>query len=200
MNTKLILSKSIQVITFLFAAFNNFLLNIAPPGEAESRYAIGISSMLSLFVLLFISAVSKNQSRTRYRRIWLSASLLFFIMTLISSVMYKSNLDKYTFAFPPESQKAEYIAGTTFTPEAINYKRENPLKTQSELVADFGGVAFIERIWALDSIRRSKLILTINYVIVVLSLASAIFCLTEGVLTEPKCSGGPRRSHTETSR
>ena len=186
MNTKAILTRGIQVTTFLFAAFNNFLMNITPPGETESRFAVGISSLLALFILLFISAISMNQPRKRLRKIWLTTSVIFFAVVVIASYIYKSNLDKLTFSFPPGSQKLEHIAGTTLTPEAMNYQKEHPFKTASEIVADYGGLAFIERVWTRDSIQRAKMILTINYVLVVLSIAAMIFSLTEGILVVKK--------------
>jgi uncharacterized membrane protein len=59
MKTKNILAKGIQVVIFLFAGFGNFLLNVAPPVEADPSFAVAISSILALFVLLFISAITK---------------------------------------------------------------------------------------------------------------------------------------------
>ena len=184
MDTKNILTRSIEVVTLLFANFGNFLIDIAPPGETDSRFAIGISSIFMIFLLLFISASTKDQPRERMKKICLSVSLAFFIFAVISSIVYRANLDKLTFPYPPEQRKAEHIAGTIMTPPAEQFLKDHPLKTTAEIVAAFEGPAFIERVWTAESIRRSKLVLTVNYVAVVLSAAIMLFGLTEGILAQ----------------
>jgi hypothetical protein len=185
MDTKTILTRGIEVVTFFFAAFSSFLIDIAPPGETDSRFAIGISSIFMLFILLFISATTKKQRREKMKKIWLLVSIVFFISSIVSSFVYKSNLDSLTFPYPPEQKKAEYIAGADMTPEAQRYHEDNPLKTPSEILAAFEGPASIERVWPKESLNRAKMILTVNYVIVVLSFATMLFCLTEGILSTP---------------
>lgn len=186
MATKSTLSKSIQVVTFLFAAFGGFLLKIAPPEGTESRYAVGISSFAALFVLFFISAVTKKQVHVRYRNFWLTTSALFFLIALIASLFYLSNFDKMTFVYPPGAQQAKHIAGTELTPDAARYLKENPFKTPSELVAAYGGLAYVDRVWTRESIRKSKIVLTINYISIVLGISTMIFSLTEGILAVSK--------------
>jgi len=186
MDTKTILTRGIEVVTFLFAGFGSFLLGIAPPGETDSQFAVGASSMLALFVLLFIPAVTKDQPPGRMKKVWLSVSLAFFVLAIITSIVYKGNLDKLTFAYPPGEKKAEHIAGTIMTPDAERFLKDNPSKATAEIVAAFEGPAYLERVWTAESIRRSKLILTANYVVVVLATAIMLFGLTEGILVVPK--------------
>jgi len=182
MNTKAILTKGIGTVTFLFAAFGNFILDIAPPGESNSRLVVGIASMLVLFVLLFISAIKKNQPPKQSPKLWYYASVFFFVLAIMSSITYQSNLSNLTFPYPPQSQKAEYIKGTVLTGIAEQYSKEHPLKTTAEIVAAFGGISCIERVWTRESIEKAKRILSINYVILILSVATMLFCLTEGIL------------------
>lgn len=188
METKTILKNGIQVVTFLFAAFGSFLLEIAPPEEVESRFAVGISSILALFSLLLITSLIKTHTVKR-KKIWLIASLTLFIIAFTSAIFYKSNINKLTFSYPPENPAAQYIAGIKMTPSAQKHSEKYPNKTISEIVADFEGPAFIERIWTKDSLRKAKMLLTINYIIVILSTATMLFCLTEGILTAPKRKG-----------
>ncbi len=186
MKTKNILVRGAQVITFLFAGFGNFLLNVAPPVEGDPSFAVAVSSILTLFALLFISATTKNYNQKFLKKIWLGASLLFFVTALISSIIYKDNLNTLTFSYPPENPLAQHIAGTVFTPVAEKYRQENPQKTLAETVAAFGGLASLERVWTRDSIVHAKKVLTVNYILVVLSVAFMLFSLTEGVLVSPK--------------
>ena len=186
MNTKDILSKGIEVVSFLLAAFSGFLKNIAPPEEANATFAVGLSSVLTLVVFLLASALSKSRFRKKYKKIWLSASAAFFLVAIIAAFVYKGNTDELTFAYPPGNTKAEFIGGTVFTPEGQAYRASHPQETISELVADYGGIAQRELIWTRDSIHWASMKLTINYVLLIVSLAGTIFGLTEGILIDPK--------------
>jgi hypothetical protein len=174
---------AVKIVTFLFGMFGGFLTFIAPPEEANSRFAVGLSSCLVLVVLLLISAlITKPRTSTSTKK-WLAVAVFFFIVAVASSLTYWWNLNRLTFAYPPESTKAEYVGGTNMTPEAQKYHDDNPGKTISEIVADNGGLQSRELVWSPESIRRAKIILLINYVVFVMSLAAAIFSLSEGLLS-----------------
>jgi hypothetical protein len=185
MNTETVLNTSIATVTFLLAAFGNFLLNIAPPGDNNSRLAVGISSFVMLFILLFINALTKGQPRIKMRRAWLLVSVICFFAFLLTSYFYIDNLGKLTFQFPP-GQQTSFIAGIQMTPEAEQYKKENPMKTTSEIVCAFEGIKFVTRVWTVESIQRAKLMLTVNYTLVILFVALMLFSLTEGILVSSK--------------
>jgi len=183
MGKQTILKRGIEAVTFLFAIFGGFLTNIAPPEEANSRFAIGISSFLALIVLMLITALVKKPLKAKAKRRWLVVAVVLFAVSLGSALFYVWNLDKLTFAYPPESTKAEYVGGTTLTPDAQSYKNEHQAKTISEIVADFGGMENRELVWPPEAVRSAKLILMINYILLVLSLAGCIFCFTESLLS-----------------
>jgi hypothetical protein len=186
MPTKDLLAKAIAVITFLFAAFSGFLTNIAPPEDTESSFAVGLSSFAALAIYLVLTAISKNQQRTKHKAIWLSVAMASLAISLVAAFVYKSNLDELTFGFPPETQTSRYVRGTEFTPDADQYRTANPQKTVSEIVADHGGIPSKELVWTPDSIGNAKLKLTMIYVLLVLSIATTVFSLSEGLLGESK--------------
>jgi len=174
------LSKCIEVVIFFFAAFGGFLKNIAPPEEVDSTFAIGISSICTLFILLLISSmIRRKQSNENEQKKWVFCSLIFFVITIVLSIFYKMNIDLLTFPFPPESPKAYYIAGYELTTLAEEYKKKYPLKTISEIVDEHGGLPYRDLVWTAYSIRHAKLILLVNYLCLVLSTATMLFCLTE---------------------
>src|SRR5262249_37244488 len=117
----------------------------------------------------------------KYKKIWLIVASVFFVAAIVFGTLYKSNLDRLTFPFPPETIKAEYVGGTEMTQEAKEHK-DRTGKSDAAVVAAFGGLVNREQVWSAESNRRAKLSLTMNYVALVLSLASTIFCLTEGIL------------------
>jgi hypothetical protein len=187
MDSNNILKKGIQVVTFLFAAFNGFLLNIAPPEEVETRFAVGMGSLIALFSLLLISSIIKTRVIKSVKKLWIIISLCFFIIMVISVYYYKLNMVQLTFSYPPENPKTYYITGLEMTTEAKQYSEKfSPGKSVSELVADFEGPQFKERVWTKESIEKAKMRLTINYLIVILSTSIMIFSLTEGILTVKK--------------
>src|SRR5437870_1178861 len=109
MSTRTIVTKAIELIGFLFAAFGGFLTDIAPPEGDDARYSVGITSFLALIVLLFASAIAKNLPVRKFKRICLIAAAIFFCSAVVSTFWYKHNLDRLTFAYPPEAIRAQYI-------------------------------------------------------------------------------------------
>ena len=187
MSAKAILARGIDVVIFLFAAFSGFLSNIAPPEETNVRFAVGIASFFTLIIYLFIASLSQGKKR------WLISALVSFLIAIAATFFYLHNFDKLTFKYPLDSDSQDlYIRGTEFTTDAEEYQKETPLLTASELVARFEGPNYKSRVWKSGSIRRARIILTINYVILVLSIASTIFCLVEGLLVRSKVSKPPR--------
>jgi hypothetical protein len=181
-----ILVKSIQVVTFIFAAFGHFLHDIAPPEEGGTQFAVGISSLLALCVLLYVSAISKNLPSKKFKRAWLIAAGAFMVMALSTALLYQSNFLKYTFRFPHDHSEEIYFGGTAYTAKATQYRQENPGKSIQQVLLDFGGLEARTTIWPEHSIRAAMLWLTTSYIAFVLSVAAAIFSLTEGILARPK--------------
>ena len=186
MGTKQILTRAIEIVTFLFAAFGHFLLDIAPPEEGGSRMAVGIASFLTLGVLLYISALAKAAPAEKHRKAWFLAAGLLLVAAIVAAPWYRSNLLQHTFPFPTTGSPTSFMKGTELTPRADQYWTSNPQKTEQEVVLDFGGVADRELVWTASSIRKATMILTVHYLVVVLSLAMAIFCVTEGIAAGPK--------------
>jgi hypothetical protein len=182
MTGKELLARGIEVITFLFAMFGGFLTTIAPPEETEAKFAVGLSSFSALIVLLFIAVFVKKWQQKKYQKIWLGVATFAFILAITSAFFYRSYLNQLTFPYPPENTKAEWVRGTELTPLAKEYQASLPAITPAELVANFGGMGNRELVWTQDSINRAKLILLVNYTLLVTSLALTVFCLTEGLL------------------
>jgi hypothetical protein len=184
MKTKPILAWAIETVTFVFAMFGGFFTAIAPPSEADSRFAVGISSFLMLILLLFISVFAQGRLKKKHKKVWLIVAAAMFVTAGASAFVYKWNVDRLTFGFPPENPETIHVAGTQFTEDADAYLATHPGVTTSQLVAKFEGVENRELVWTPDSLRKARMILTANYVLLVLTLSGTIFCLTEGLLAQ----------------
>lgn len=182
MDTKKVIARAIGIISFIFAAFGGFLKDIAPPEEAHAKYAVGISSMLVLCLLLFISALSQHKPQKKFKNQWLTTSIITFIFTIIFSFTYYWLSLKYTFRYDSEN----IVAGSILTQKAQDYIKIEPKDDNSELLYDFGGVENRTQVWTNSSIIKVKMLLTTTYIMLVLSLSTTIFCLTEGILTRLK--------------
>jgi hypothetical protein len=189
METKDVLTTASQVVGFLFVAFSGFLTNIAPP-ESDADFAIGLSSFLALIVLLAAKALSTSVAREKYLKAWFAVAFLCFIVAAVGGVWYRNNLETLTFPFPPGNARAEYVKGSEMTPLARDYQARTG-RTDAEVLAAFEGLANREKVWTAESIRRSRQLLTVTYVVFVVSLAGAIFALTEGTLS--KATPRPRK-------
>ena len=184
--SKVVLTKAVQVIVFLFAAFGGFLAKMAPPEDATAPFAVGISSFLALCVLLFVSAVSKNLPTEQFKKRWLLASGICFMGSLIATPFYLYNFDRLTFTLPPEAPTTRHVRGTEWTALGQRLRHDHPYLSVSKLVDQSGGRVIIDEMWTPESIRLSRLILTGNYILLVLSIATTVACLTEGILRDGK--------------
>ena len=173
-----VLSKAIGVIVVLFAAFGGFLSGIAPPEEADAKFAVGLSSFLALIILLAIAALAKK----KHSREWIIAACVLFVIAVPSAFLYWSNSVDYTFEYPPGSGRADHVAGDQLTPEARAYKGIHTGLSNAQLLARFGGLENMQKVWLPESIRTARTKLIGCYLLMVLMIASALFALTEGAL------------------
>jgi hypothetical protein len=183
MNAKQVIAKGIGVVVFLFAAFGGFLKGVAPPGDADSRFAVGLSSLLALVALLSVSVVAQRKQVQYYRAIVLTAAVVLGMAAAVTGFIYKSDLVRLTFSYPPENPQDTYVKGTVYTQDAQDYLQKTANLTDSQLVAAFGAPPnSIELVWTVDSIHAARLTLIVYYVIFVLTIAAAVFALAEGLL------------------
>jgi len=175
---KNVLTKSIEVVGILFAAFGGFLAGIAPPEAADSRFAVGLTSFIALIILMIIAALARGGRR----RGWITTACVFLVVAIAAGFTYWSLTTKYTFPYPSTSRKLEHIAGTTLTGPASAYRDDHPGISNSDLLAKFGGIAKKDLVWPPESVRAARLRLMTAYVFLVISIATAIFALAEGAL------------------
>jgi hypothetical protein len=179
MDTQDILSRSVQTVAFLFAAFSGFLKGIAPPEEREARFAVGTASLLSLCIFLLVSNwIRKRRSTLLERRLWFALAGALTLSAAGTAFAYHYNTNRLTFGYPPDNPHGHYIAGTEYLPAAAALAAQGQL-SPPEVVAKFGGLPNTFLVWRPESIERAQLILISNYLLFVLSLAGAIFSLIE---------------------
>jgi hypothetical protein len=184
MTTKKIAGKAVETVTFILAAFSGFLKSIAPPDETKASMMVGIVSFSTLVVLLFVSAIAQGKPNAKHKRYWLAAALVLLVSFLISGFVYSGDRTRLLFLWPPdEANQQLYVGGGDgLTLKAQDAKRLHPELTPAQLVLGFGGIDRRTAVWPAEAIQHAGRRLNFDYVIMVLSLATAIFCLTEGVL------------------
>jgi hypothetical protein len=181
---KNLLASFVQVVVFLFAAFGGFLKNIAPPDETNPSYYVGIVSFLVLIILLIVSAISRRAPGAKHRRAWLSAGIVCFVLAVPSALVYPRMLHKYTYPFPLEKPTEVRVNGSQngLTEVAKEWVKENPLESSPAVLARKFPPG---QVWTQKSIEHARTILVISYSSLVLSLATAIFCLIEANADTP---------------
>ncbi|MFD0750380.1 hypothetical protein ACFQZS_09525 [Mucilaginibacter calamicampi] len=182
MNNSSILSRCIQGVTILLAAFNGFLTNWAPPTQQFSKlsFEVGLISVGSLVILLLVISFRKKLKASTNK--WYLISIPLILGGLIVGMLYKSTLNEYVIEPPGESNPI--IIGNTYTQGAASYIKLFPDKPVNELIADHGGVMNIEKIWTRASINAVQSRLAVLYIIFVLLTVSSIFILAEGKVHE----------------
>ena len=195
--TKKILYSGIQVVGILFVAFGGFLAGIAPPQEADAKFAVGIASFLALIVFFIISAFMK---KVEYRNVWTIGAGLLFIVAFFAAIAYKKTYDELTFEYPPGNRQIEQIAGTIFTSHAEHYRDSHPGISNSQLLAKFGGIENKQKVWTFESIVMGRMKLITSYIVLILSIAGSIFASTEGLFLHANVKRRVRQKRVSTSR
>jgi len=172
-----LLTSFVEVVVFLLASFGGFLRTIAPPQQTGASYAVGILSFFVLIVLLIISGLARSSPGGRYRRGWLLAGAAAFVSAIPACFLYPGILDKYTWYYPPD-KPVQRLRGldNDFTPEVKRFIEQNHGQTDPKILAQNFELGDI---WSAESLRVAGTKLLIVYVWLVLSLATAIFCLLE---------------------
>jgi len=173
-----LLASSIEVVVFLFAAFGGVLGKVAPPDETNPSYVVGVVSFLVLILLLIVSAFSRRARDRKKHGAWIAAGLASFLIAVSSAFLYPKMLHKYTYPYPLEKPTEVRVNGSEsgLTELAKEWLRENPLDSNpGVLVRKFPP----GQVWTQESIEHARTVLLTTYSLLVLSLATAIFCLVE---------------------
>lgn len=182
------LGRGVQLVAFLFGAFSGFFSSVAPPDETNPQFTVGIASFGVLILFLIIIAIARSR---RLKYVWIGAAVVLFAVFLVFAFKYQDDRAQLTIMWPRvgDDQKL-YPVGDPYglTRDAAEKVRNDPSLTPVVLVARYGGIAKARsidartQIWTHESIRASARTLLRDYLILVLSVCGAIFCLTEGVL------------------
>jgi hypothetical protein len=175
---KRIATWGIEVVAFLFAAFGGFLTRIAPPDQTGASYGVGILSFLVLIVLLIVSALARQWPSETHRKRWIAGGVVCFLLALPGAVLYYGAWEQNTYSYPPEQPMVRHVRASDKdrTDLAQNWARQHPNEASP---ADLEANLPYEKIWKPESIARANRRLLLTYGWVVLSLATAIFCLIE---------------------
>jgi hypothetical protein len=169
----------IEIVTFLFAAFGGFLTRIAPPDQTGAFSAVGVVSFFVLIALLIVSALARQAPSETYRKRWIASGVVCFLLALPGVVLYRAAWEQNTYGYPPEQPKmVRHVKASDKdrTDSAQNWVRQHPDKASpAELEANLG----YENVWKQEPIARANTQLLLTYGWLVLSLATAIFCLIE---------------------
>ena len=196
------IASAIDLVTCLFAAFGDFLTQFAPPMDASPGIAVGLGSMLTLVVALFISGLAQDLPNRKYRRYWLLAALVLLVTTVVTSARYTSSWRKLTFN-RVEGDSNRWYRGLELTPDARKWLTEDKHKgmTDEDCVRDKGGWEERKKVWTSESLNETAARLCWQYIAMVLSFAATVFCLTEGLLRErPRRPGKARAGITSGKR
>jgi hypothetical protein len=180
-----VLKRSGEIIGVLFSSFGGYLLHAAPPQNDATGVTVGqatgIASFAALLVLLALTGIPGAAWNAKRRAVWGVVAVVAAISFVATAVSYYRSLQAFTFVYPPDGgpNSASYVRGSKWQTAAAAYRRVHPDKSDGELLSDFGGLPAITALWTRESIDRTELDLTKEYLLVVVLLATAVFSLIE---------------------
>lgn len=183
----------VQFIGFLFAAFGGFLTDVAPPAQTNPKFAVGLSSFLTLMALLVVSALAKTTRNTKkIRKRWIRAGVICMLLALVFGLVYPWTLSELTYAYPPppDAPEVQRINGWEYTATAKEFISRRPGNYSP---ADLELKLPYEEIWTADSVAQAKIVLLLTYILLVLSIGTGIFCLLEADLKGPTSTRTSRK-------
>lgn len=181
MSKKNVLVKGSEAVIFLFTAFGGYLTRYAPPNGTDAVFFIGLSQFIALFVLFFISALSNQILKNRFKIIWIILALISLIIFVTSSLFYIDNYRNLSIDFPPTDNSERVLIGTEYTDSAQSLLDENN-DWKAQDVLSYLGILKKETVWTKESIDEARDKLNFSYVLMIVSLSIALFSLIEGVI------------------
>ena len=179
-NVQAVIKQGGQAAAAVFSGFGGFLLNVQPPEGVLKAFTIGFASTLSALLFLVISVLSRRYASERYRGIFVALAVGFVVIVAIAGFRYQSMFARLTLDLPSGEGSEKIIVGTVMTPKASEDLAKSP-EPLSQLVLDFGGKGAKERVWTRDSIDAATLELNNGYIFFAVSIAAAVFCITESL-------------------
>lgn len=187
------LSIGVAAVAYVLGAFGGFLQASAPPAhplhDTNAGFALGVASFVALFIYLLIAATVRRQQSSS-ARLWFVIAGVSIVSFLGLAWTYHRDLTRHEFEYPGDSG-TYYSAGSQLTPRADSVVAADRAISKTNLVAGFGGIRRVTAVWPEASIDEAHARLTALYILFVLSIATALFALTEGVLSREKAQGPP---------
>ncbi len=193
MKTKDFLTLGGGTVAYFLGMFGGTLLAAAPPLHplhiTDQELSMGVMKFAVLFLLFLISALVKLYTPNKARGIWIVVGVVGFVAFITAWWMYGGARRQASLELPGEDPPVVVAIGTEYTEAARDTLEENAGLSRAELLAGFGGVGFITRVWPEESIDASRARFELLYLILVSGIATALFALVEGVLAPGEREG-----------
>ncbi|MGP6156819.1 MAG: hypothetical protein ACLPYS_04790 [Vulcanimicrobiaceae bacterium] len=164
-------------VALLFAAFGGSLTKLAPPQQVGGGNSVGLLSFVVLIVLLIVAVMGRSAVKTSARKGWIVAGIAASLVALPAVILYPRELADHTFRYPVINLTITYVNGSDkdLKPQARDYKRSHPDSSPADLEQNFD----YDQLWTSESIRYYEMVLLVMYGWLVLSIATAVFCLLQ---------------------
>ena len=177
------IKRGVAAAATLMAAFAGYLHNVAPPDglTGDSSTAVGIASCGIVIVTLVLASLPEGAWQGRRRGAWIAIGAASGVGFILVILQYHARYRELVFAYPADApaRATRYVRGTTLTPPAESYVASRPGLSAAELLAAFGGVGRIERVWVRETVSSAEQKLLYWYIGAVALLAFSLFSLAE---------------------
>jgi hypothetical protein len=188
-----LLTTLVQGVVFVFAAFNGYLANVAPPtsraGGLSAPESVGFASFVALFAFLLVKIWLTGAAIVARSRVWKWVASGTAITFMLVSAVYVWRLSELTFHYPNDAgMPVREVAGTVVVGarkadvDALRQSLGHD-PTPEELVRKSGvPIDRIATLWEPASIRSAHDELVVWYVVMVALLALGLAISAEAIV------------------
>lgn len=175
-----LLNAKVAFITALFGAFGFVLINIFDIKNLPT-FVTGMGMLFSLVLSFICSTLLLSRINASKRKWLILISTGVFILSVFLFFNLQKKIDMLTVDLEQFSGDStvinRYFKGTVFTPEAYDYRANNPGVTDEELIAVSENNIY--NVWTTDSVKLVVRETTLVYYLFIFSIVLSISILTE---------------------
>ena len=184
-----------QAALSFLSLFGGFLNRIAPP-EGVAKLWTGLAALVAGSAILAVKVFAHLSAGSTSAYLWGELALFLLAASLVLCFVYISSFQDRTIDYPGGRR----ITGTAgeYSEDARKYLAAHPNLPRKDLLFEF--VGNVEKVWTPESLRKSRLVLGLEYALLIAGLAFSLNLGLEVLANRWRLPPPPQASPTFSQR